>query len=85
MNNKEYMRVWYQKNKARQQKKSLEYHYNNRDEVLNRMAKYNKKHKAKHREMAKLYYKKNKTYMDKACKIWRQKNLEHDRERSKKY
>jgi len=85
MVNKDYNKKWYQKNKERLRKKSLQYHYDNRDKVLKRMAKYNKKHKEKHRKIAREYYFKNKDEINKSCKEWRQKNIEHDRQRSREY
>lgn len=85
MINKDYNKKWYQKNRERLRKKSLQYHYDNRDKVLKRMAEYNKKHRKKHRKIARKYYIKNKEKMDKSCKKWRQKNIEHDRQRSKEY
>lgn len=85
MNSKKYMQAWYQRNKQTQRKKSLEYHYKNRNTVLERMAEYNEKHKTIHRKRAMAYYFKNKEDRDKKCKLWRQKNLEHDRQRSREY
>ena len=85
MINKDYNKKWYQKNKERLRKKSLQYHYDNRDKVLKRMADYNKKHKKKHRKIAREYYIKNKQKMDESFKKWRQKNIKHDRQRSREY
>jgi len=76
MINKDYNKKWYQKNKERLRKKSLQYHYDNRDKVLKRMADYNKKHKKKHRKIAREYYYKHREKMINAAAGYAKKNRE---------
>lgn len=85
MNQKKYMQTWYQQNKEAQKKKSLQYHYKNRDKVLKRMSNYYNKNKKTLIKKAMEYYFKNKEDRDKKHKLWRLRNLEYDKQRSREY
>ena len=85
MNQKKYMQIWYQQNKEAQKKKSLQYHYKNRNKALKRMVNYNNKNKRTLNKKAMEHYFKNKEDRDKKHKLWRLKNLEYDKQRSREY